>query len=461
LVIPSARIPVRDLTRRRGAALVVASAAVVALAGCSGEEASGVETGEVGRATVVEVVEAAGTVTARATSAITSPAGGTIASIEVADGATVAAGQVLVRISSPAAEETLARAQEADRQAAAAAPGAFQGLDLSQQGAQADAAAAQAFAAARQAAEAIQDPAAKAQALAQVAQAEAQYASARASTEQAVDTVNAALRSAQRALSSLAQAQRSQTQAAVAIAQATVDALVVKAPIAGVASFGAGTASGGSGSDVSGLLSQLPESVQGAASSFLGGSSSSSFTSGPIEVGRPVATGDPLLSVTDVSALSLAASVDETDILLVQPGIQAEVELDAVPGARYPATVTAIDVAPTTSSRGGVAYTVRLALSAGTDETGAAAPAPRPGMSAVARLQVRTAQDAVAVPVAAVFRDQGRDAVWVVDNGRVERRELVLGAQGTDEVQVTEGLEVGEVIVVRGADRVVEGQQIP
>ncbi len=369
---------------------MVASAAVLALAGCSGEEASGVETGEVGRATVVEVVEAAGTVTARATSAITSPAGGTIASIEVADGATVAAGQVLVRISSPAAEATLARAQEADRQAAAAAPGAFQGLDLSQQGAQADAAAAQAFAAARQAAEAIQDPAAKAQALAQVAQAEAQYASARASTEQAVDTVNAALRSAQRALSSLAQAQRSQTQAAVAVAQAAVDALVVKAPIAGVASFGAGTASGG-GSDVSGLLSQLPESVQGAASSFLGGSSSSSSTSGPIEVGRPVATGDQLLSVTDVSALSLAASVDETDILLVQPGIQAEVELDAVPGARYPATVTAIDVAPTTSSRGGVAYTVRLALSAGTDETGAAAPAPRPGMSAVARLQVRTA----------------------------------------------------------------------
>ncbi len=37
----------------------------------------------------------------------------------------------------------------------------------------------------------------------------------------------------------------------------------------------------------------------------------------------------------------------------------------------------------------------------------------------------------------------------------------MLGAQGTDEVQVTEGLTVGEVIVVRGADRVVEGQQIP
>ncbi len=374
----------------------------------------------------------------------------------------MAAGQVLVRISSPAAEATLARAQEADRQAASAAPGAFQGLDLSQQGAQADAAAAQAFAAARQAATLIQDPAAQAQALAQVAQAEAQYASARASTEQAVDTVNAALRSAQRALASLAQAQRSQTQAAVALAQATVDALVVKAPIAGVVSFGAGASAGaGAGSDVSGLLSQLPESVQGAASSLLGGSSSSSSTSGPIEVGRPVATGDPLLSVTDVSALSLAASVDETDILLVQPGIQAEVELDAVPGARYPATVTAIDVAPTTSSRGGVAYTVRLALAPGTEETGVAAPAPRPGMSAVARLQVRTATDAVAVPVAAVFRDQGRDTVWAVEGGRAERRAVALGAQGPDEVQVTSGLEVGEVIVVRGADRVVEGQPIP
>ena len=35
-----------------------------------------------------------------------------------------------------------------------------------------------------------------------------------------------------------------------------------------------------------------------------------------------------------------------------------------------------------------------------------------------------------------------------------------LGAQGESRVQVVEGLKVGERIVVRGADRVRDGQQV-
>jgi RND family efflux transporter MFP subunit len=167
-----------------------------------------------------------------------------------------------------------------------------------------------------------------------------------------------------------------------------------------------------------------------------------------------------LLTITDVSALSLRASVDETDVLLVKPGIGADVELDAVPGAVYAATVRSVDLQPTTSARGGVSYLVRLTLAAGTTEEGAAAPQPRPGMSAVARLKVRTATDAVSVPAAAVFRDGARDTVWVVDGGRAHRREVTLGAQGDDRVEVATGLTLGQTVVVKGADRVTEGQQI-
>ena len=216
-------------------------------------------------------------------------------------------------------------------------------------------------------------------------------------------------------------------------------------------------------SDLSGLVSQLPDSVAGQAESLLGGGTSSGgSTTGTLSVGSPVSSGDPLLTITDVSSLSLTAEVDETDVLLVKPGVAADVELDAVPGATYRATVRNVDLNPTTSGRGGVGYVVRLDLFGGTTADGTAAPSPRPGMSAVASLKVLTAKHATAVPAAAVFRDGDRDAVWLVDDGGVAHKQNVtLGAQGEAQIQISEGLELGDQIVVRGADQVREGQAVP
>ena len=49
-------------------------------------------------------------------------------------------------------------------------------------------------------------------------------------------------------------------------------------------------------------------------------------------------------------------------VLLVRPGVPADVDLDAVPGEAYSALVSAVDVSPTSSAGGGVTYRVRLAL---------------------------------------------------------------------------------------------------
>jgi hypothetical protein len=126
--------------------------------------------------------------------------------------------------------------------------------------------------------------------------------------------------------------------------------------------------------------------------------------------------------------------------------------------------VTSVDVAPTTSARGGVSYRVRLDLGQGTTGDGPA-PTPRPGMSAVVDLQVRSsADDALAVPVSAVVRDgAGRldeAVVLVVEDGRVERRVARLGAQGEDRVEVVSGVEAGERVVARDADRLADGQRV-
>ena len=440
-------------------------AAAVLIAGCSGGGESEIQTAPVTLGDVTEIVEAPATVAAKATTTLTAPAAGTIADIAVRDGQRVRKGQVLARIDSPSAEEQLRQARRADAEAAQAGEVSLAGLDLAGQQQRATRAT-DGFDTARDAAKRIPDPALRSRALAAVAEAEAEHAAAQEQARLAVQQFNDGLASLADALGSLSEAQRVQTRAAVTVAEQTVEALTVRAPISGTVSYGGtgGAGAGASGADdLAGLVGRLPEGASGQAAQLLGGAAGSGgpATQGALAVGLPVRTGDQLLSVVDVSALSLVAEVDETDVLLVRPGVRADVELDAVPDASYAATVTSIDLAPTTSTRGGVAYRVRLSLGGGTTVDGDPAPEPRPGMSAVADLRVRSAKGAVAVPSAAIVRDGQRDSVWVVDGGVARRRVVRLGAQGDATVQVVDGVRPGQTIVVRGADRVQEGQEIP
>ena len=444
--------------RRPATAVWLIATALVASA-CTGDEDSGIRLAIVGRSTVTEVVEAPGTVTARATALVTSGAEGRITQLNVREGQTVKAGKVLLRIGSQRAERQLREARRADAQAASAGYVALPGAGSTSAQRRADADARRAFREARTSARRIPDRQTRAQALAAVRASEAQYAAASAQAQDAVRRFNAGLGSLAEAVGSLASAQRVQTRAAVLAAERTVEALTVRAPIGGTVSFSssAGAAPGpAAGSE---LLDQLPESVRGQAGDLLGGGGGATVT-GALSVGQPVGPGQPLVQVSDVSSLSLTAQVDETDVLLVKGGVAGEVELDAVPDAVYPATVTTIDPEPSTSSRGGVTYSVRLSLGRGTDNDGATAPEPRAGMSAVVGLVVRTAPDAVSVPAAAVFRDGQRDAVWVVGGTGARKRLVRIGAQGEDVVQILEGLEGGERIVARGADRVRDGQRL-
>jgi HlyD family secretion protein len=167
------------------------------------------------------------------------------------------------------------------------------------------------------------------------------------------------------------------------------------------------------------------------------------------------------MTVVEVSVVGIMAEVDVTVVVLVQRGVPGRVELDAAPGAAYEATVTSADILPTTSARGGVAYRSRLKLGAGKYDDGRAAPAPRPGMNAVAHLQVRSIRDAVTVPAAAVFNVGGRDVVWLVRGGKAVQQPISVGVAGQDRVQVLSGVGDGDRVVVRGTDKVKQGMELP
>jgi hypothetical protein len=140
--------------------------------------------------------------------------------------------------------------------------------------------------------------------------------------------------------------------------------------------------------------------------------------------------------------------------------VTASVEFDAAPGFRYEAQVGTVDLLPTPSPRGGVAYRIRLTF-VDPAEGDPPLPTPRPGMSAVAHLRVRTATDALAVPAAAVFTADSAAAVWVVRDGVAVRQNIDVGVQGEDLVQVLSGVAPGERVVLSGTSKVTAGQGLP
>src|SRR5439155_772645 len=271
--------------------------------------------------------------------------------------------------------------------------------DLSGTQRRTDQAATAAFAAARDAANKIADAGVRAALLAQVDAAERAYQQAAASARAIVTSVQRGIAGISQAMSALTAAQRTQAQAAYDLAKSTVDALTLRAPIGGVVQLGgpagAAATSGASLSDLLGAATAASGGTGGGAAGGTGGAPSGPGIDGTVPVGGKVSAGTAVATVVDASELGLVADVDETDVLLVTPGVRASVELDAAPGARYDASVRAVDLLPTSSARGGVSYRVRLSLSAGTYGDGRPAPVPRPGMSAVAHLAVREARDAL------------------------------------------------------------------
>lgn len=452
--------------RRTSPALVALAVAALSLTAAACEPSSdGIATDAVRRATVIEVVDVPASVTAKAVATLTAPADGTLVSLDVEPGSTVAKDAVVAVIDSPSAHKRLADARAALAAANRTGGGGVGTVDLSGAQKSLDAAARDAFSAARSAAGEIVDENVRSALLAQVAAAEKHYDSAAQISRKLQRQVQQGLAGIGQAVAALGAAQKAQAKAAYDVAKSTVDALTLRAPIAGVVQF-ARPAAGTAADPLAGLLGAVsiagfPGPSPAAAGSAAGNVQNVVGVDDILGVGDRVSAGAAIVTIVDISEIGLVGEVDETDVLLVSPGVTADVDLDAAPGLPFEATVNTIDLLPTPSTRGGVAYRVRLAFRAArASDSGQTQPTPRPGMSAVAHLRVRTATDALAVPAAAVFTSDLGDTVWVLRQDGAVRQAVKVGVQGKDLVQILSGLEPGQRVVVSGTDKVTTGQDL-
>ena len=226
------------------------------------------------------------------------------------------------------------------------------------------------------------------------------------------------------------QAKLDQAQLDVQTAQASVDATVLYAPGAGTVTAVNGTVGQQSSSGGSSSSAQSSSSSSG---SGQGGqqSSTTSTTS---------STSSGFITLTNMTGLVVDTSVAEIDVSKVKTGQKATVTLNALPDKPIQATVSSINLTPTTSGSV-VSYGAQLTLSSPPDGL-------RPGQSASVVITVAEAQNALSVPAAAVTTVGSNSIVTVQENGQNVPRPVQVGIRGESTVQITSGLTEGESVVL-------------
>lgn len=163
-------------------------------------------------------------------------------------------------------------------------------------------------------------------------------------------------------------------------------------------------------------------------------------------------------TIADLSELLAEVDVNETEIVYIETGQLADLEVDAVPEREYTGHV--VEVGSSGFSRSQqpdvTFFKVKVLLDNPDEELLA-------GMSVRAEITTATHEDVPVIPIQAVVQRPPTDAeiaegelaedeevpvVYMVADGAAERRRVATGISSTTRVEITAGLEAGEQVVI-------------
>ena len=165
-------------------------------------------------------------------------------------------------------------------------------------------------------------------------------------------------------------------------------------------------------------------------------------------VGTSSSTSETMCVIYDLSYLEMTLNVDELEILSIQEGQEVSIEADAISDRTFTGVVTSVSAAGTTSG-GTTTYPVTVRI----DDTGDLLP----GMNATATITIARAENALSVPNAAIVRGNyvlvtsdspsaaNADPSRKAPDGYVYVK-VTTGISDDDYIAVTDGLQAGDTV---------------
>jgi len=163
-----------------------------------------------------------------------------------------------------------------------------------------------------------------------------------------------------------------------------------------------------------------------------------------IKVGNSLRQGNTAITLPDLNEMQVLIQVHEADIDLVALDMPVIVTIETHKGLTFPAKVTEIaTVASSQSWDDETNKTFRVEVTMDPTEVEL-----RAGVTARAEIQVEEIADTLQVPIHAVLPEGDRHFCFVHSDGVIEERDVVVGKNNAHFVQVVEGLEEGEKLLL-------------
>jgi membrane fusion protein (multidrug efflux system) len=170
-----------------------------------------------------------------------------------------------------------------------------------------------------------------------------------------------------------------------------------------------------------------------------------------VEEGEYVDPGVPVAEVVETNPVKVIVEVPQRDTSFMDIGSKAEVFVEAK-GRKMSleGEVTFISELADSQTR-----STRMEITLDNKEQ-----LLRSGQIVLVHLKRRVLKDAIMIPLLAVIPMEDSKTVYVVNSDKAQRREVELGIIKGDYIQVTNGLETGDKLVISGHRFVAPGQKV-
>ncbi|MDQ4075622.1 MAG: HlyD family efflux transporter periplasmic adaptor subunit, partial [Chloroflexota bacterium] len=163
--------------------------------------------------------------------------------------------------------------------------------------------------------------------------------------------------------------------------------------------------------------------------------------------GEMITSGQPMITLVDLTGFRIEVEVDEIDIGQVRVGDPVTILIDSLPDTEIVSEIDYVAPVPTIS-QGVVTYPVRILLDA------EAAPGVRVGMTTNVNITTETREGALLVPNRAIEIDRNSGKLFVekIDGDEVVRTEVQVGLRNDEVSEITDGISEGDVLLIRSVD---------
>lgn len=169
-----------------------------------------------------------------------------------------------------------------------------------------------------------------------------------------------------------------------------------------------------------------------------------------IKSGQSLAAGQTAFRITETSELLAHLQIPQTELSKFNVGHKATVEVASMPGRRFAATI--IRISPTIDTRNGTFRATALLENA----DGQLAP----GMFGRFTVAYEMHANALVIPKNALLDEDQEKTVYVVQDGAVVRRVVETGFEEDGRVEILDGLQDDDQVVVLGHSSLRDGSKV-